>query len=234
LLLPFLIWICPPARLPFVLAALIASSPFIRLALTELYQNYYAAYFLLPARMDTLLFGVLAAWMVRQPMVLRRMADRRNALMVGCLVLFLGLAWLTYAKIDVIDPIMSYLGYSWIGAFYFSALLLIVSRSSPGKIPMLLRPLCWLGIGAYFLYLFHIPVSLIVRMAGLGWTTSQILSLVLLCPFSFLSWHLFESRFVSLGHHRLKYRTVSMTNASCASGAQVLVVPAPLQECGEL
>ena len=68
LLLPLLIRIINPRKLPFWLVLLVLSSTVFRLAMWYFGpQQGWAGYVLLPCRWDSLFLGVLGAWLLRRP-----------------------------------------------------------------------------------------------------------------------------------------------------------------------
>jgi peptidoglycan/LPS O-acetylase OafA/YrhL len=159
LVLPLLIWLVPSRRLPHVLLALIALAPVIRVVLMT-HLSPLAAYILMPARMDTLFAGVLAAWLMRSRPHAEAIARHRVALWLALGILLLGVA-LASGSSRPLSILKQTSEYFWMAALYFVILLLVVStKTHSSRVVAACAPLRWAGIGSYSLYLFHFPVLL--------------------------------------------------------------------------
>jgi peptidoglycan/LPS O-acetylase OafA/YrhL len=159
LILPLLIRSLPPQRLPVVAIGLAASAPLWRMALVFLIGDPAAGHFLLPSRMDTLFLGVLCAWIVRQPRWRALLERNRVALYAAIAAGLAGCAVMTWAELTENSLAMWTIGFSWLAVFY--ALILITAVTArPATVWMrwARRPLCLMGLGAYGLYLFHVPL----------------------------------------------------------------------------
>lgn len=211
--LPLLIALCPPRRLPWVLAVLALVAPAIRTAL-HLSGLPHGAYLLLPARMDSLLLGVLVAW------------ARANGRMPGIPVLrttaiMPGLACLALAAADL-DPIgmaMGTAGYSVVALFYAACLALIVA--SDWRLPDWGRPLADIGLGAYSLYLFHAMIG-DAAIAVLGPTIWAYLAIAAAgVAVAWSNWRLIEVPLIAYGHAKLRYHDAPpvITERTDLSGA---------------
>jgi peptidoglycan/LPS O-acetylase OafA/YrhL len=190
-----------------VLLALIFAAPVIRVPLMVL-LNPLAAYLLMPARMDALFAGVLAAWLMRSPPHAKAIERHRALLWIAFAVLLLGvvLASVGSRQYRVSKQTIEYF---WMAAFYLVILLLVASaRTHRPWIAMASAPLRWAGIGAYTLFLFHFPVLLTMpRFVTSGWVVPA--SLAVLLPIAFLSWHLIEKPLIALGHRLFPYRAAA-------------------------
>ena len=70
LVLPLLIRLCRPRFQPIVFIGCIVLAPLCRQIAVWYFGNRYAAYLLLPCRMDALFSGVLVAWAIRQASII--------------------------------------------------------------------------------------------------------------------------------------------------------------------
>jgi peptidoglycan/LPS O-acetylase OafA/YrhL len=208
LVLPLFIRLCPQARLPFVLIPLICAAPAIRIVIAAYYGNAFAPYLLLPGRMDALLLGVLAAWLMRSEA--RTWLLRERTIVAGAaLLLACPMVIMSILKIDVLSFVMQSIGYTLIDLFYFAILLLVVT--SERRMPALLAPLRWMGIGAYSLYLFHLSILIVVStllaryMSPINTHLAIMITLTLCAVVSFATWRLIERPLINLGHRSFRY-----------------------------
>jgi peptidoglycan/LPS O-acetylase OafA/YrhL len=154
LVLPLLVCLLPPRWLPAVAIVLAASAPLWRAVLDPIDASA-----LLPCRMDALFLGVLCAWAVRQPrwriLLERRRASLHAAIAVGAA----GFVVMTWADVTGSSPGMWTLGVSWLAVFYaLLVLTAVTARPLTGWLRWARRPLCLMGLCAYGLYLFHVPL----------------------------------------------------------------------------
>ncbi|MEO8373756.1 MAG: acyltransferase [Sphingomonas bacterium] len=199
--LPLVVRFCRPRYLPYVCAALIICAPLFRLA-CHLAGYPHAAYLLLPARMDALLFGVLIAWAHNAGY-----QDRVGSIARALIIPF-GLAMLALilANRNSLDPVMSVGGCTIIAIFYTCVVALVAPLR--GRLAWPLRPLGWTGLGAYSIYLFHSmigglsysifgphPLAFLGMAVGLSATA-------LIC------WKTIEAPLIAYGHARFRYRRV--------------------------
>ena len=201
-LLPLLVALVPPRNLPRLLILLICVSPAARLVLRYVYGNHFAPYLLLPGRMDPLFFGVLAACLVRNADALSWINNNRMKLTSAAAVLCAILVAFSIFRPSWFGTVMYGVGFSCIASFYFLIVLLVASRSSQ-RLPRILKPLSWMGIGAYSLYLFHLPVLEFAQWATP--THSIIVTFILLFIFSFVLWHVIEKPLIFYGRDMFKY-----------------------------
>lgn len=186
LLLPLLLWALPPRTIPPLLWTLVIATPLVRglihLAWPDL---YWATIVLLPDNFDTLLGGVLLAWLERYGG--RRWLWTLLALVAPSADAALYLAGYRFAG----------LGYS-ILALAFAAQLLIFVRHQP-KVHFALAPLRIAGLGAYALYLFHEAVR-----AAVG---SPFLALPIVAALAWFSWRWIEAPLIGWARERWPYQT---------------------------
>ncbi len=206
LFLPLLIRYVSPQRIPKVLVGLCLSAPVFRCIISSVLENPNGAYVLLPCRMDTLLFGVLIAWATRDAQVRTYLQKNKDALSVCFGILSAGFIIMVFAGLGAANWQIWTFGYSWIAATYGCLLTLVILRSDR-RIPAIFRPLAWLGIGAYSIYLFHRPIEL--------WWFQHLLSSRVFVPalsaigafcFAWISYVLIERPCVRLGH-KFRYTT---------------------------
>lgn len=191
LIAPALILMIPRAHLLKALAGLAMTALVFRAVVYPL--NGEAAWTLLPAKADMLLYGVIAAWLERNMDLRARLAWIRGAIL-PCAVAMLAcaLAW-DHAGIVIASPLFLGLGTA---AFILS----IVGGGPEGA--WLANP--WLrraGVISYMLYLIHQPVNGLMHGLILGArpdiaTAQQIavtgLSVAVSIALSALSWRLVE------------------------------------------
>jgi peptidoglycan/LPS O-acetylase OafA/YrhL len=218
LTLPALIRFVRPATLPYLLFAGILAAPVFRVALLIWWPHLQTAlYALLPSRMDALLLGTLAAWVVRNPAVWDLLVARRRMLWSLFAILAAGLLYFTTTSSYYSVPTAS-VGYDWLALFYLTALLLVLTHPNSwlGR-AMRQRWLMGLGTIAYATYLIHVLVyglcmnyirhhgPFLQNLPDL-WTTLG--ALVLTVVLAKLSWWIFEQKFVRFGH-KFKYQRLS-------------------------
>ena len=155
LLVPLMIRFLPTAPLLALTALIILVAPLAREWAGSMGNITFAF-----CRGDSLMTGVLIAWLIRahEP-VLRRL----QPLLVLAFVMLLGaMMWLTLSWVPNGDP----LGHLVFAAFYGVGLLLVVLTSgSLSGAPLRWRWLTWLGRRSYGIYLFHLPIYFVVAQA---------------------------------------------------------------------
>ncbi len=204
LMLAPLVWWLRPALLPFAAALLAALAPVCRAGAAAWFGNTVAPFVLMPCRMDALFFGVLAAWAVRQPWIGSvRPGWLFAADAVAGAIAVAGFA----AGLSPADTLM------WLGGFTvidggFALLVLGVVTAGHGTalrgwagVPDWVKPLGWLGIGAYAIYLFHVPMMAIAEKFA-GAEPGRWLGLPLVLAFGL--WKL-EARIIAAARSRFYY-----------------------------
>ena len=186
LLLPALVWAMPPRWLVRVLWACVIAAPVWRWALHPVAT--YGSFLWLPCRLDALMGGTLIACMQRghamRPAVWGLLALAAPVLDIG---------------FRVLDPAYDVIPLSVVALGFATALMVVLGRP-PGRLTGL-RPLTWLGIGAYSIYLFHLPVLRLTGSPGPAIAVTGTLALVL--------WWAVEAPLIRFARARWRYRPAS-------------------------
>jgi peptidoglycan/LPS O-acetylase OafA/YrhL len=184
LLLPALVWFLSSRWLVRALWTFVILAPVSRWA--AFHFSASAVFLLLPCRLDTLMGGTLIACFVRG-----------NARSPGRWLLLALVAPGLDAGLHLIDrfhnaPLMSP------NALLFSVLLLAVARLPEFRI-VLLRPFCWLGTGAYAIYLFHLPILALCGDNKAG-------AILVTGVAALVSWRCIERPLIGFARSRWAYR----------------------------
>ncbi len=211
LLLPLLIRFTPLNRLPYLLGGLILCAPLLRLMFFYWHPNAgLATYILMPCRADTLLLGVMGAYMIRKQKI-RHILEQQTAWLYALLmILLLGIAVLMIQD-QMLISLGKDLGGYFLLALAYSCFLLIAVTEKRGIITRITRYpiLRYLGLLAYGVYLFHQAINglyhgfLRGQVPQLSTATDGLVTLGALLStmlIAFFSWTLFEKRFIALGH----------------------------------
>jgi peptidoglycan/LPS O-acetylase OafA/YrhL len=233
LMLPLLVRKVPLARLPYMLALAILAAPLIRIAFYLWHPNgAFPGYVLMPARADSLLLGVLAAFLLRKEGVRRSLAANVAGLNALFLLLFAGAAVLALRGPGVGPGAtyeMSYFGHSWLALLYLALLLLSVSEGH-GPFTSVMRA-TWLrrlGQISYGVYLLHQLVLGLAHGLILGQRPQLVsvsdaavttLALCFTVGAAWISWRVFESPIIRWGHS-FKYEGERERAAGLAAAAQ--------------
>jgi len=207
LILPILIRLCPPRRLTLVLAGLICAAPALRGLAVATYGNRFCAYLLFPCRMDALLIGVVAAWVIRQPGLVRKLQSLRSAQTVLLLVLWCGFGSLLLGRYSMFSRVMQSVGYSWIALTYGATLLCIVLRTEYTETSTKWLPLFpSAGLGAYSIYLFHLPMLVILDHFYQSKLPTRLGAVALVFVLATVSWRFIEMPLIEFGRRRFRYQ----------------------------
>jgi peptidoglycan/LPS O-acetylase OafA/YrhL len=212
LCLPLLVWFTPRRFLPRLLITLILAAMLLRGLFWYYTPNLILAPFvLMPARMDSLLLGVLGAWFVRQPHSARYLTEVPKpfynlaiALIIPIILLF-----------TLVTGATAVLGYTFLALFYLALLFIAISEKR-GPLTLILRnrAMRFLGQLAYGLYLFHKPINSVLHGLLLGQTPRFLtpaemavtfLSLLASIALAQLSWRYFEQPLLARGR-QYKYQ----------------------------
>lgn len=190
-------------------------APLVRYVALNYAQNSLAAVFLLPSRADGLLWGVLCAAAVRNAGVLQFLAQHRAYLIGGIVVLAAGFVAVSWQSFAADSPAMVVWGYSLVSLF-FAAIVLYVATAPNSRAARWLsvQPLAAIGLGSYFIYLFHTPVFYLLHWAVRGrppsnvnWTGGSVTLLALICTLALAaaSWHWLEAPLLRFARRRFPY-----------------------------
>ena len=214
LLLPPVIHKLAPKKLPTFLVLAILAAPLLRGVLLWAFGKPagLACYVLLPCRWDSLLLGVIVACAYRQAGMREWLARRLNWCQWFWCLSAAGSVVLLDCTAGRLDPPMAFLGYTLIDMFFACTLLLAVINPHGRLQYFLSRPSFGpVATISYGLYLIQSPMKAIVesvfRFAHIhydqtGWAATGVALLSLAATFAAatVSWKLFESRLIRLGH----------------------------------
>jgi len=215
LVLPFIIWPTPSARLPWLLSLLIACAPISRIVAWHWFsaRHILASYVLTPCRADALLIGVLCAWATRQRKLEPILRDYSFVFGATAALLFVGFVSLGYHYENFYTKGVIFLGFTEIALFY-GAVLLISIHNRYVKFFLSTYWLRQLGKVAFGVYLLHLPIAGLAHAVLLGQrpevgnltgASVTLLALFLTLLFAYLSWRFFELRFINIGK-RFEYK----------------------------
>jgi peptidoglycan/LPS O-acetylase OafA/YrhL len=200
LMIPLLIRFAPVSSIISTCVILGMLTPLVRIIVLLSFQHAWAAYVLLPCRMDALLGGVLVAAWVRQPGLL---AELRRRVMAIWLASGLAAAGAVAVSLDR-SALYTITYHSWLAVACGAALLAIaVSGWQPSR----LSPLGPIGLGAYSAYLFHRPIFAAVgSLTGASGLPLVLVASVSTCIVSVCCWQLIELPCINWARHRWRYR----------------------------
>lgn len=207
---PFVIRKIREKWLPALLLVVIAGAPLLRTAIrANLVHGDFACYVLMPCRADALCWGVLTAYIVRQPGALNILLSRRRTLRIISTVLFLGIVWMTYRHYEQSSAAMTSWGYSWLAMFYTGCLVITICESKGILHRILCNPwLMRLGTLAYCTYLLHLPLIIagrtvlkhIFASANAVWLLGGWSGVAMTILLANLSWNYLEKPMLRRGH----------------------------------
>lgn len=207
LLLPFLVWKLNKKRLIQVFLFLITLAPILRILFDGL-----GGYIFTFARSDAILAGGLIAIAYRDQKVKNLLTKNINLLTLLFFIFLLGAGALIFkGSIRIGDAFV----HSWMGILY--SLLLIICVLNPNKMSdiFISNPVfVWLGTRSYSIYLFHLPIIILVHQFLTGHTSPfysnwneffvTLLAMATTFIFAELSFRFFEAFFLSYGK-KFKY-----------------------------
>jgi peptidoglycan/LPS O-acetylase OafA/YrhL len=203
LTLPAIIYFVRQPHLIWVLTGGIVLAPLIRLAIFLANPRLSTAiYVLLPCRMDSLLFGVAAAYFMRRPGAWEYVRAHRRRLWTAIELLTAVTALFLY-KASPTDPLTMLLGYECLGLLYACVLVLSLVDEGLAKV---LQAKWLMGLGgiSYCVYLIH-PLAFVLALTLLrGYPNrgaiSAIIGIVVTIVVAKMSWKWFEKPLVIYGH----------------------------------
>ena len=214
LVLPLLVVLTPPRFLKSILVSGILLAIFMRCLgylIPVAYPHDFGYYFTL-CRVDELFYGVLLACLIRD----KDPSGSGRAWTAWCYAgaIVFGLGFLIVSHLDVYhfskELLLITVGMSFLGPFFFCVVALSILHER-GLVALITkaRPLRWLGIHTYAIYLFHIPavesVNAFFKLHAInphGCTYPLAIALTLVCATA--SWHLIEAPLIQRGH-RVRY-----------------------------
>ena len=200
LTLPALIYFVKPRHLLKVIVGGIALAPAIRVAL-YIVRPTLGAVMLLPCRMDALLIGVLAAYILRQPGAWEFLEAHRGHLWTAIELLTVTCGAFLLRGFQGRLFIFAYAAiYDALAALFVCVLLISLIDVQAARV-LRARWLMWLGTIAYGVYLIH-PLALRLAEAllpGASRGACAIAAAVATLAAAKLSWEFFEKPIVKIG-----------------------------------
>jgi peptidoglycan/LPS O-acetylase OafA/YrhL len=228
LTIPAVIYFVSPRLLIRFVVGGIVLAPLIRFAIfTVNPQLTTAIYVLLPCRMDSLLFGVAAAYFLRQPGAWEFVRAHRRQMWTAIELLTVVCALLLIPR-PMFAPLTMLVGYDCLAILYVCILVTsLVDQRLAGVLQA--KWLRSLGAIAYCVYLIHqllfALVFALLKGRSNAWSTTAIIALVLTIIVAKISWEWFEKPLVRLGH-RDRYESSSSVLRQSAVIAG-LMIPKP-------
>lgn len=219
---PAVVYLVAPRRLPLACISLVALAVLSRCAFIAAGTWRLAPYTLTICRADALAVGALVAIAIRADSdALNRMTQLFRMLFWVSGFFYVGF-FLLRIRWSATNVIYEAIGKTFTATFFGAWIFLLVSASRWHNRGILAsRPLRTLGKYSYGLYVFHVPIWLLTlrampaeRLSRICASTAFVFSMQLIIPFSisfiiaWLSWHLYEKRFLRLKHF-FHYQQVS-------------------------
>ena len=207
LTLPVTIRYITRSRLWWVVGGMITGAPVLRMLVSP-----FAGYVLMPCRMDALGWGLAAALMTRDVKLWEIVCQRRKYVYLALAGTLLGVIGSLLSGFRPFTKSLFGLEYSLLALLYFMLLLsTLLNRQLEAVFSM--RPLRYLGIIAYGLYLLHFPCISAVQAFAIrsyagpsGWAKLGISlsGVVLAIVLATMSWDYMEKPLIKRGH-RYRY-----------------------------
>lgn len=202
LVLPLLIRLCPPKRLPYVLVALFLAAPACRL-LSGYYVSTLASYILPVCRMDSLFLGVMIAWAMHTQHVQEKLLAHLRLL--WAIIAATG-AFILYALAEgpgSSNALMTGPGYSIVALFYGAVMTVLLVKKI--ILPRSFQFLTWFGLGAYSLYLFHLPIERQISPLFGPHITGALAIVGSAIIIAAIVWRYIEAPLIRVGHRIFQY-----------------------------
>jgi peptidoglycan/LPS O-acetylase OafA/YrhL len=200
-ILPCLIRLVSDKRLPLALLMLILFGPIYRHMIPG-----FGAFIFTFARTDSLMMGVLLAYLMRKPAFLDFLKERETPLTFVFAGVVMGAGVLTICN----NFIGNWLNHFWLAVLYTLLILLVILRPRWWISGIFRnRMLAWLGLRSYGIFLLHQPISGIWHgllrgtppaIKNLGEAGITLLALASTLLLSEISFRFLERPFVELGH----------------------------------
>ena len=234
ILFPLFIWLVPQTYLRPSLIALIALTVAVRCLMTLVRVDTTAIYVLLITRMDALFVGALLAVFLRDHKTSSWLATNKHRLYWLLLALAAPVALFIAKKWTILSLPMSTIGFTLFAAC-FGCLLLISVLDATGPVGRLMAnsPLRWFGKRAYFLFLAHILiVENVFYVAGGNFAPASLrfwlilgTAITALLALAEVSWRLFKSPLIELGHRLAQYQAGHSPSGSLSALISIGDVP---------
>jgi peptidoglycan/LPS O-acetylase OafA/YrhL len=204
---PLVVFFSGNRALVRVCAGVCVLSPFLRFALLQCCLTPWAVRELTFTRADTLLFGALAAVLVRESGIASKLSRAAGALAAAA-ILCLAVILVRYHWLPYESPAMEVVGYSAQGIL-FAALIYRIAAVEGRLAHWFSNPaLRWFGKYSYAVYVFQaplseafkammrrfIPVAPLWMSVGIVFACTTAVS----CAAALISWNLLERRFLRL------------------------------------
>jgi peptidoglycan/LPS O-acetylase OafA/YrhL len=213
LLWPLVVFLLPRVTLVRVCLALMVTSLTLRSALLLHGAHPITVGMFTLCRFDSLAMGAAAALLLRGNAVPTfQWARRLTPYLLGALVVIT----LSRKRWDAADPVVQSLGFTVLGLFFAGVLLIAVAPKSPRWVAHTLgnRFFRWFGAYSYAMYVFHVAlmpifarltpverISATVHSSYMGVAIYALFAISVTSALAFLSWHLYEKRFLALRKH---------------------------------
>lgn len=213
-ILPFLVRTFSERKLLWVVLFSIIAAPIFRFAFARWHAQGFIAgdglvEMMVATRADSLMLGVLVAWLFRRNDFQKFVVNRRQLLYQVFVILALGMGWLTI-KYPQAGTITKAVAFTWIALFYAVLLALAVSHRESWLGVVLRTPfLLSLGAISYCVYLIHMPIlglchsyffSAEPRISNFLELLVTLLALTLTIVLACLSWRWLERPLLRMGH----------------------------------
>lgn len=210
---PFIIYRTTPQRFLRICIAIVAAALVIRVGMLIGGAAFNLLYMWTTSRMDALAAGAALATIIRIPNLALWFKRRANAITMGTLVLLLAGAVTTHAYSNAATT--QSFGYT-ILAIGFALIVALAAARSSGPFSILwsvlsIAPLRLIGRYSYAMYVFHLPLHILIGMPLLhrfvphhsDSTALLYMAGLIVTTFSLaaLSYHFYESRFLRLKKH---------------------------------
>ena len=202
LLWPLALLVTPLRYRTWLFVGLLVAAPLIRAGLA-LAGWEFAAYTLLPARMDALMGGALLADFQHRRGAASLARLRRPAWSFApvAFCIFAGSAMVS-AHDSVLYAVLAF--EAW--AFYACILVIVLTQAGWLARALSWRPLVYVGRISYGLYLFHLPVIYVLRDRGVDGVALLVLAGAVSLLLAAASWRYFEAPVMAWGRRQERAR----------------------------